>query len=143
METYKLEDGSHVVITGGDDNAIAFTRIRADGNASTLIVSHAHAAAVTGLATASGGRGRLLLVTTSIDQRVKVWHVNIDTSRPGVEGIAVQHLENFPTAVADVSSLALYGFEDGAVGVLVCGVGMDMWRLRSDAARLAVASDSE
>ena len=137
VETYNLHDGSHLVITGGDDNAVGLTRITADGDASTLILPRAHAAAVTGLAAVSGRQGQILLVTTSIDQRVKLWRVDIDIARPGVEGIDMQRLANVSTAVADVSSLALHGFENGAVGVLVCGVGMDMWMLQTDATGLA------
>ena len=132
VEVYDLHDGSYLIITGGDDNAVALTRVTARGDLSTLTLPRAHAAAVTGLSISSQSQTQLLLVTTSIDQRVKLWRVDVDTDRPGIDGINVQRLANVSTAVADVSSMALYGFEDGAVGVLVCGVGMDLWRLSSN-----------
>ena len=107
------------------------TRVTKASEMSTLLLPRAHAAAVTGLAVVSRDGTGLLLVTTSIDQRVKLWRVNVDVDEPGIDGLDVQCLANVSTAVADVSSVVLYDFEDGAVGVLVCGVGMDIWRLDS------------
>ena len=127
--TRKLIDGSTILVSGGDDNAIAITRIDDGRFAKTLLIPRAHAAAITGLVVVVINADSYWLVSTSIDQRLKLWEVHIDTNRDGVEGVEVKLLQNVFTAVADVASLDLCTLEDGSMGVLVCGVGMDVWRL--------------
>ncbi|KAK5126736.1 hypothetical protein LTR85_009670 [Meristemomyces frigidus] len=125
----ELHDGSHLLITGGDDNAIGITRTTSKGDMQMILIPRAHAAAVTGLALLRRDQGRLLLASVSIDQRVKLWQIEVKTDGLGVDGISVMRSADVFTAVADVSSLELYKLEDGTNGILVCGVGMDMWRL--------------
>ena len=131
--THELSDGSILVATGGDDNAIGLTRMHSgpQATAMTLLIARAHAAAVTGLALMVVDEGTYWLASAGIDQRVKLWQVNVDASIPGVDSIAVKRLQNVYTAVADVSSLDICRLEDGGTGLLVCGVGMDLWRLPS------------
>lgn len=133
VTTRKLTDGSTLVASGGDDNAIALTRISSsEGDrftAKTMLLPRAHAAAVTGLALIPVGKSMYWMISASIDQRVKLWKVQIDVSQPGVDGVEVRVLHNVFTAVADVASLDLCTLEDGASGVIVSGVGMDVWRL--------------
>lgn len=125
----KLSDGSHLFVTGGDDNAIGVTRSAKSGELRTLLLPHAHAAAVTGVAVVSSSSGRLLVASASIDQRLKLWQVDIDIGRTGVDGVNVKRLQDVFTAVADASSLELCRLGDGSIGLLVCGVGMDMWKV--------------
>ncbi|KAK3077142.1 hypothetical protein LTS18_011106 [Coniosporium uncinatum] len=158
----------HLVLTGGDDNAIGLTLLalpeegeqdekeEAKGrlSISTLLIPRAHAAAVTACAilpptTSTRAISNesyevdahvLHAVTASNDQRVKLWELSVNISKPGVEGVDMRKLRDVSTAVADVSSLALHPLppqkadtvnkgENDAVGVLVCGVGMELFRL--------------
>ena len=131
--TCRLNDKSLLVVTGGDDNAIGLTRLypRLQAATKTLLIPRAHAAAVTGLTLFPMDESTHWLASAGVDQRVKLWHVDVDTKRPGIEGVCVRRLENVFTTVADVSSLEICKLEDGATGVLVCGVGMDTCRLPS------------
>ena len=110
------DDGTAIIITGGDDNAIAITRLNGtDATPRTLLLPRAHAAAVTGLATIPRqGPSTYWLISASIDQRVKLWRVDVDTTQPGVEGVDARLVHDVFTSVADVSALALYPLEDGA-----------------------------
>ncbi|KAK5113626.1 hypothetical protein LTR62_003253 [Meristemomyces frigidus] len=125
-----LPDQSRLVFTGGDDNAIGITRLTTFGQTHTLLLPRAHAAAVTGLAfmESDSGRGRWTIASASIDQRVKVWDVEIDGDCQGVEGVEVKLRGNVHTAVADVSGLEMLRLDDGGLGVLVVGVGLDLLR---------------
>ncbi|KAK3719536.1 WD repeat-containing protein 6 [Vermiconidia calcicola] len=130
--SHTLADGSTLFITGGDDNAIGISRIASpEQETNTLLIPRAHAAAVTGLATVRVGECTYWLASAGIDQRVKLWEISIDAACAGVEGIAVRRLQDVFTAVADVSSLDVCRLEGGGLGVVVCGVGMDLWRLPS------------
>lgn len=147
-----LSDQSLLLITGGDDNAIGITRVVDDQEGSgsgssrrscrTLLISRAHAAAVTALCTVKvearyGGKAvRLWLVSASIDQRVKLWNVDVDMDREGINGLNVKLVTNVFTSVADVSSMEVMplGSDGAQKGVLVCGVGMDVWKVEEEKA---------
>lgn len=133
LVSHELVDGSRLIITGGDDNALGITRMSGSVGASrTLLVPRAHAAAVTALAIVDREHNRLRVVSASIDQRVKLWQIDIDTEQPGVDGIDIKLLQNSFTAVADVSGIDAIQLSGGASGVLVCGVGMDVWKAGSE-----------
>ena len=123
-----LSDGSTLLLTAGDDNGLGLSRIDPENNISTLLIPRAHAAAVTALAVSKYGDDCFYILSASIDQRVKLWDVRVDVAVPGVKGLQVRKVQNVFTSVADVSSMALLQLEDGSTGVLVCGVGMDVWR---------------
>lgn len=125
-----LLDGSALLVTGGDDNGIGLSRVSASNEISTLLIPRAHAAAVTALVVHKYGDDHFCVVSASIDQRVKMWDVRINTKDTGVEGLQVCKVQNVFTSVADVSSLSLLRLEDDAVGLLICGVGMDVWRFQ-------------
>lgn len=130
---HPLEDGSQLIVTAGDDNGIGVTRLSGNGDVDTLLLPRAHAAAVTALAIKEVNDGRYWLLSASIDQRVKVWQVDVDVTESGVEGIAVKKVANVSTSVADVSSMSLIRLDDeegnSDMGVLICGVGIEVWRL--------------
>jgi hypothetical protein len=56
--------------------------------------------------------------------------------------VKVSKMQNVSTSVADVSSMAMLQLEDGGKRVLVCGVGMDVWRLQDGVAIPKAASES-
>ena len=126
-----LSDKSTLIFTGGDDNAIGISRCDLTGRWDTLLVPRAHAAAVTGLAAVNGtGNDEYWIVSASIDQRVVLWRIHIDVTMAGIQGMEVKKCGSFFTAVADVSCADLLPLHGGETAVLVCGVGMDMWKLK-------------
>ncbi|KAK6432901.1 WD repeat-containing protein 6 [Oleoguttula sp. CCFEE 5521] len=143
---HTLPDRSTLIITGGDDNALAFTRITdyplASPSLRTLIIPRAHAAAVTGvLCRSTGVDGALEVVSVGLDQKVKVWQVRIDTSQDGVDGVEVQRKGKGWSSVADAGEMVWLGGRGRAPGqgvhnqqaeVLVVGVGMEVWSLDGD-----------
>ncbi|KAF2814610.1 WD40 repeat-like protein [Mytilinidion resinicola] len=138
-----------LLVTGGDDGALGVTLIRltaepSSPNVSTLLVPRAHTAAVTACAflptvptmiraDADSDQSlarELQLVTSGTDQRVILWIISIDCTQPGVEGLDVRNAGKIDTAVADVADLAILDADGGrGVGVVVCGVGMQVFRI--------------
>ncbi|KAF7186877.1 Regulator of Ty1 transposition protein 10 [Pseudocercospora fuligena] len=129
MIHHSLSTNHGLIITGGDDNALAFTSMT---DFTSLVVPQAHAAAITALAIV---RNELLnsfwLVTGSIDQHVKLWEIDLG-EEDGIDGIKIKLLQNSFTAVADVSCMEAVTLEDGQIAVVLCGVGMDVWRIDKD-----------
>ncbi|KEQ59200.1 WD40 repeat-like protein, partial [Aureobasidium melanogenum CBS 110374] len=129
MKPHWFDDKTCLLLTGGDDNAVAFTvcawsAAQGKPQVNTLIIPRAHTAAVTGVEILASSTSKVLTVaTTSIDQRVKIWQVCYDMSLPGIDGLTVERKGNHFTAVADVSGLAALS----ASSVIVCGVGLDVW----------------
>lgn len=126
-----LADGSRLIITGGDDNALGITRVgKSCEDTRTLLVTRAHAAAVTALAIVGKVQScRLWIVSASIDQRVKLWQIDLDLEKSGVGGVDIKLLQNSFSAVADISSVDPIRLPAGERGVLICGVGMDFWKI--------------
>jgi WD40 repeat protein len=150
-----------LVLTGSDDNSIGITLLQHhhEGDkrfqilSSTLTIPRAHTASVTASAifrlpesskSASQDCRQLSLraVTLSNDQRIKVWHITINFTAPGIGGMAVEKEGNVHTAVADVSSMAIFPTDVNVVQhesegpqvearrtILICGVGMEVWSM--------------
>lgn len=121
---------------------------------STLLIPRAHAAAVTAIAIlpskekdtmqlpvgSDSPRTQVFTVlTTSNDQRVKTWSFAIDRDASGVDGVQVKKACNAYTPVADAGCVdlmvqdapsmdAAVAGSQSTVRVLICGVGMDVWR---------------
>ncbi|KAI9660382.1 MAG: hypothetical protein M1821_009732 [Bathelium mastoideum] len=125
---------------------------------STLLIPRAHAAAITAVAIvtidptstrSSGSNPRIFrVITSSNDQRLKLWGLSIDMGLPGVQGVQVQRLANESCGVADLADMAVlpsFNGEDlqigrdgsreqdktdevGLASVVVCGVGMEVWK---------------
>ncbi|KAK5171738.1 WD repeat-containing protein 6 [Saxophila tyrrhenica] len=138
--SFTLPDGDRLVVTGGDDNAIAFSLFTSDNQLHTSILRRAHAAAVTGLALipTNDTTAEFRLVSVSIDQRLKLWSISISvkaqlagTAGGTVEGewMEVKKLQDVFTAVADVSGVEVCRLPGGGTGVLGAGVGMGVWRV--------------
>jgi len=95
----------------------------------TLIVPRAHAAAVTALEILDASRpGLVTVATTSLDQQIKIWDLHIESTMPGVNGITVDRACKSFTSVADISSMALLEHQSEKCKLIVCGVGIDVWR---------------
>ena len=102
---------------------------------STLLIPKAHDSAVTALQHVSSGpdeapycQQKHRFVTSGNDQRVKVWQLTCDLSRPGVEGFAVHREQSVATAVADVAAIEkIRGDERGVEGFVLAGIGMEIW----------------
>lgn len=138
MLVHPISDLLHLVVTGGDDNALAFSLGTTDdtnADFTSLLVPRAHSAAVTALAIVKTALNCVWLVTASIDQRIKLWQIHVDGNttlhnKATVDGIQVQLLQNKFTAVADVSSMEPILLDHGQTGIILCGVGMDLWRVQ-------------
>lgn len=138
---------SYALLTGGDDNALAHARLdwtEAEGEeargrgrftvSAQSLAGGAHAAAVTGLCISDvaadvGGGYRVGLCTASNDQRVRAWRVDVDA---GGRMSRVALVGDWYSAVADcgdVERLEGSGAGDDGRGVVVVGVGMEVWRV--------------
>ncbi|KAL9102664.1 MAG: hypothetical protein Q9163_002218 [Psora crenata] len=128
----------HLIITGGDDQALGITRVPNHSAANesiprrpaTILIPNAHASAITAVAylgynaqsnndghddsngSNSNVRFRFRFASVSDDQRLKTWHAMIDQSQQGVEGVHVRRGRNVYTSVADASSLDAYEEKD-------------------------------
>ncbi|RMY28247.1 hypothetical protein D0865_15814 [Hortaea werneckii] len=129
VATHELQDGSSIIFTAGDDNAIGISRIDKIGTIKTLVIPRAHAAAVTGLAIVPEMDNVLSLISVSIDQRLKLWEISLDITSHGADSIDVKLKRNVSTSVADVSSIKVCKLVDESNAVILAGVGMDVWRI--------------
>ncbi|KAL1966344.1 hypothetical protein VTN77DRAFT_4486 [Rasamsonia byssochlamydoides] len=126
----------------------------------TISIPDAHASAITTIKTLryrpntqDSTTSEILLASSGNDHRVKIWSISIDLEREGVDAIrVVQRLDRY-SPVADISSMDimrdhqhLLSDDDGDdshnkvvdrtmdtnMGLLVCGVGMEMLGVRLD-----------
>ncbi|PKS08211.1 hypothetical protein jhhlp_005153 [Lomentospora prolificans] len=116
------DSARYLVTTTGDDNAVAaaLVQTQADGPATVTektIVRSAHAAAINGVVSVSGGR----VATVSNDQRFKIWKVTV--GRTGGLGLTLE--EDRYSGVADAGCVEFLG-QSGEV--VLCGVGMEVWK---------------
>lgn len=127
----------HVVVTGGDDNALGCVALAWSPTRSCYTIrsrslaNGAHAAAVTGLCivdvdASPDKSGSLVRVyTTSSDQRVKSWQIVFggDARLTRIRLVQDQY-----SAVADSGDLGMLA---GGRKAVVVGVGMEVWELPS------------
>ncbi|KAI5294599.1 hypothetical protein KEM55_006542 [Ascosphaera atra] len=146
-----------IIVTGGDDNALAVTRISVGQGRDSYphSVSYVspdrsdHAAAINDVlllrytaATTSMSEAKKLelqFASSGNDQQLKVFNVTLGLADDGTLKAESKCLSDRYTAVADVASLGRVdpvatktitdetGQATNSFGVLVCGVGMDMW----------------
>jgi hypothetical protein len=113
-----------LVGTGGDDNALALVDLALDTErreiklVRSFRISHAHAAAITGLRMVVQEDAGLLCVTVSNDQRIKKWRIQTI----GGHGADISLLEDQYCAVADAGALDVLPKGELMVG----GVGMEV-----------------
>jgi WD40 repeat protein len=129
-----------VVVTGGDDNALAFSIYSMDNIAAkpkTYLLRSAHAAAITGLcALSEPSTSRrpcsFKVITSGNDQRVKEWVFGVRQGPEAGYMVDIEKTGDVYTSVADVGDVAILNDDATAseVKVLVVGNGMEAWDIR-------------
>lgn len=147
ISIWSLSADATLVLTGGDDNAVGISLLRCGNNESglstnSILIPRAHAASITSSTLFTRNVGvedphklKLRAMTSGNDQRMKLWGIDIDLAELGVGGIHVKRIANQRSAVADVSSMAV--FPDSVhkpkatdeERILICGVGLEVWKL--------------
>ncbi|EEQ87262.2 WD repeat protein [Blastomyces dermatitidis ER-3] len=162
MEISSLSDGEYLIVAGGDDNAISISRLRIGATAksdttknsfATISLPQAHASAITTISILEKNT-RLesmdsqvyqvfgfLIASSGNDQRLKLWSIQLDSTKPREDGISVSLLQDVYTAVADMASMGSFRSHIGKSddkehgklkdGLVLCGVGVDLWSLRN------------
>ncbi|KAG9236458.1 WD repeat protein-like protein [Amylocarpus encephaloides] len=136
--------GFIIVVTGGDDNALAIsvrTLDRFNPEARSFILRSAHAAAITGVCIVSepptdGASNTFRVVSTSNDQRVKEWQICVEQSAEGVFTADIKMTGNVFTPVADIGDIAVLKHatrDNKSEGkVIIVGNGMGVWNTSSN-----------
>lgn len=135
--TLPLPQNSTLIITAGDDGALAFTHLHIplDETAthSILRLPKAHASAITALAhlgeLKAGNDRSHRFASVGNDQRLKTWAVHVEFAAKGLEGLRVVKEKDMSTSVADASSLDVGVDEGGERRLYVAGIGMERWRV--------------
>ncbi|KAG2172335.1 hypothetical protein INT43_004877 [Umbelopsis isabellina] len=130
LDIQSLDDGSLIVASGGEDNALAVNWIsitysdhqspQASVNAKGDIakIASAHASSVTGVHIV----GKLIL-TVSTDQRLNVWEVNTD------QGLTISMHDAYYIDVPDPSAMDLI-IQNGILYVGIAGIGFQLLKTR-------------
>jgi len=141
MITIPISRYEKLIMTGGDDNAVAFTRLRYHPleeplTHSTLLVPRAHASTVTAVAhlgelEAVSERSFVKHRFASVgnDQRLKIWVVTLDLAEEDLGEIRVVRESNVSTSVADANSLDMSVDRSGQRRLYVAGIGMETWKV--------------
>ncbi|KAF3480631.1 uncharacterized protein GIQ15_05978 [Arthroderma uncinatum] len=152
MEILPLSDAQVLLITGGDDNCLAFSTLKFSmlessaslvDDFSTTPYPNAHASAINAITLvrrADGGSGgrdsdrvvEFLVASSGNDQRIKLWSAS--ASVDGGPHVSLQ--SDMYTAVADLSAIDQFAVQVNGVTrehLVVCGVGMEMWKVNDDA----------
>ena len=146
MASHVNGDGTTLIVSGGDDGALAFllTLPYMPGVSSDLqeiyasppvLVTRAHGSAVTAC-TIVTVQSHVYILTSGNDEWIRLWEVVINntgkdiSSKTESDMLSIRRLSKVKASVADVSSMAVLD-RDGDVlaRVLVCGVGMEIIRL--------------
>lgn len=138
--TIPLPHRGHLIMTGGDDGAIAFIHLRYPHEETAtppiLLIPKAHASAVTAVAHlgelgVGNARSRVKhrFVSVGNDQRLKTWVVSVGLAEEGSEALGVVKGGNVSTSVADASCLDVAADGGGRGRLYVAGVGMEGWRV--------------
>lgn len=150
VELAQVSDSTSLIVAGGDDNALTFSLLDTaltnsgfgDTRVQTVTIPDAHTASVTTIkiiehnSSHVEGEGADAMVDLTVassgnDHRVKVWSVQVNMAKDGVDAIQVGNLVDHYSPVADISSLdVVRGEMEKEVKLLVCGVGMEMVKVR-------------
>ena len=155
LELAHVSETTSLVIAGGDDNALTLSLLdvlvsHPDSDSlpesnvhvqvHTVSIPDAHAASVTTVkiveqsgphVNANGNAVTDLVVASSgNDHRVKIWSVRVDNTKSGPDAINIQNLIDHYSPVADISSLDVIQGADRELKLLVCGVGMELVRVK-------------
>ncbi|CEJ88994.1 hypothetical protein VHEMI04952 [[Torrubiella] hemipterigena] len=124
-----LNDVTYGVLTGGDDNALAYTLLDVSDMSSLTVragyprmTRSAHAAAINGAVLVKNeASGTVLAVSASNDQQLKTWSVGEE------HDTRLRLLSERYSGVADAGDFTV--LEDGRGEVVVGGVGLEVWRV--------------
>ncbi|EEP77475.1 predicted protein [Uncinocarpus reesii 1704] len=143
MELLQISETDLLVICGGDDNSLSVSRLTLSGSTegtasfTSTLLPRAHASAINAIAVIGGvGRRReggfdVSIASSGNDQRLKIWFIQ-GSRQTQTADVTVTLRQDMYSAVADISSLeVLTSAEDGREKhhLVVCGVGMDMWKV--------------
>ncbi|KZM19802.1 WD repeat-containing protein 6 [Ascochyta rabiei] len=148
MSSHVNGDGTTLIVSGGDDGALAFLLVYAAFPESSsspqgayasrpVLVNGAHGSAVTAC-TVVTIQSYLYVLTSGNDEWVRLWKVVIDgagesdSSKMEHEKLRVKRVCRVKTSVADVSSMAVLDDGGESARVLVCGVGMEVIRVEAE-----------
>ena len=132
-----------IVATGGDDNAVAFTRITFNAEfpnlpiCSTLLLARAHASTVTGIQDLGPklNSGQSLrktswtFATVGNDQRLKTWILTVDSRTPRAKGLSVRKGTSLHSSIADASCMEMTQGICGDKGIMIAGIGVETWNV--------------
>ncbi|CCU82082.1 WD 40 repeat protein [Blumeria hordei DH14] len=129
----RVDEQSMAVLTGGDDGALVisiFNHLALHEKPNSFRLDGAHAAAITCLSVLQSSTDeRLNLITTSNDQRVKTWYVNVldlvEEKENHNISLAIELEQEQFTTVADAGGLAVIG-ESCLMEALIVGNGMEV-----------------
>ena len=138
-----LSDGSVIIATGGDDNALALTHITLDAESShlpicsTLLLTRAHASTITDIQCLGPGLDHgqsdtstlWTFATVSNDQRLKTWVLTIDSRKPAAEGLSVRQGSSQLSSIADASCMEITPGGRGEMKIMVAGIGIETWNV--------------
>lgn len=155
LDLANISETTSLMIAGGDDNALSlslldavvsqpdsgsFPEINTHVQVQTVSIPDAHAASVTTvkIVEQSGPQTNadsntavdLIVASSGNDYRVKIWSVRVDTAKSGPDAISVRILIDHYSPVADISSLDVIQSADRELKLLVCGVGMELLRVK-------------
>jgi WD40 repeat protein len=132
LSTHCLDNGSTLLVSGGDDGSLAFLLACQDGESYThppLVVVRTHASAVTACAVVPHRHGKdgIYVLTSGNDQWIRLWEVQLGSATES-DPLTVKCAKKIKTNVADVSSMAVLGATPTGSGsrVVICGVGMEV-----------------
>ena len=145
LELAHISDTTSLIVAGGDDNALTVSLLNASiahsessTHVNTVTIPDAHTASVTTVklieqrqpqVNADGNATVDLTVASSgNDHRVKIWSVRVEDAE---KAISVGNVVNQYSPVADISSLdVIRDAASAELKLLVCGVGMEMLKIR-------------
>jgi WD40 repeat protein len=138
MVSYQTGNDSTLIVSGGDDGALAFISTKSNTTKPShgsyasppVLVNQAHSSAVTACAVINIGSD-LYVLTSGNDEWVRLWKVVLGgkEEKTSESTLTITRLLKVKTSVADVSSMAVLGTRSDTARVLLCGVGMEVIRL--------------
>jgi WD40 repeat protein len=142
ISTHSLDNGSTLLVSGGDDGSLAFllaSQMEESYTHSPIVVVRAHASAITACTILWQQQDHICVLTSGNDQWVRLWDVKLTSSavpttkKPdgSLDPLTIKRATRIKTNVADVSSMAIIETDPTRTRakVMICGVGMDVLRL--------------
>jgi WD40 repeat protein len=142
MDSCRLDRSTKLIVSGGDDGSMTILLTSTSSSlptyqAAPVLLQRTHASAVTACAILTH-KTRTLVATSGNDQWLRLWEIDIRDNQENdatkhKKRIDIRRLGKIKTNVADVSSMALLTWDDGGdARVVICGVGMEVVRVRWD-----------